>query len=250
MANRPFSEPFGGTAVSGGPLAPRSRRSVVGQADSVRRGGVSAPIIRYLLVGGGAAGETGVNNNIYQGRGGGGGGGYEVASLAVNAGTVYTVTVAGYSGGGGNPTNAFSTTANGGSSVNGGTGTAGKTGGSGGTNGGGGTGWTSDISGATTYYGGGGGGATDNGSGGGAGGGGNGGAAYQGGGSGAANTGGGGGGGGFVFGSGGGAGASGQVVIKYADSYAAANATTGSPSVTVSGGFRTYTFNGSGSITW
>jgi hypothetical protein len=39
-------------------------------------------------------------------------------------------------------------------------------------------------------------------------------------------------------------------VFRYADSFAPATATTGSPTVTVSGGFRVYTFNGSGSITF
>jgi hypothetical protein len=40
------------------------------------------------------------------------------------------------------------------------------------------------------------------------------------------------------------------VIIQYADSYPAAAATTGSPTVTVAGGFRVYTFTGSGSITF
>jgi hypothetical protein len=42
----------------------------------------------------------------------------------------------------------------------------------------------------------------------------------------------------------------GVVVIRYADNYDVAYATTGSPTVTVSGGFRTYTFTSSGSITF
>jgi hypothetical protein len=66
-----------------------------------------------------------------------------------------------------------------------------------------------------------------------------------------ANTGGGGGGSGysgsFVLGS---AGGSGVVVIRYADTFAAAASTTGSPTVTVSGGFRIYRWTGSGSITF
>jgi hypothetical protein len=63
--------------------------------------------------------------------------------------------------------------------------------------------------------------------------------------SGTANTGGGGGAGteNYMGGSGG----SGVVVIRYADTFPAAT-TTGSPTVTVSGGFRTYRFTGSGSI--
>jgi len=47
-----------------------------------------------------------------------------------------------------------------------------------------------------------------------------------------------------------GAGGSGIVIIRYADTFAAASATTGSPTVTVSGGYRIYTFTGTGSITW
>ena len=42
----------------------------------------------------------------------------------------------------------------------------------------------------------------------------------------------------------------GVVVIRYADTYDAAASTTGSPTVTVSGGFRTYRFTSSGSITF
>ena len=64
-----------------------------------------------------------------------------------------------------------------------------------------------------------------------------------------ANTGGGGGmgltGSGFGFG---GLGGSGVVILRYPDSYPAAASTTGSPSITVSGGKRIYKFNGSGSI--
>ena len=48
----------------------------------------------------------------------------------------------------------------------------------------------------------------------------------------------------------GGAGGSGVVVIRYADSFGAASSTTGSPTYTVGGGYRTYVFTGSGTITW
>jgi hypothetical protein len=64
--------------------------------------------------------------------------------------------------------------------------------------------------------------------------------------SGTANTGGGGGGGR----TGGGTGGSGIVIIRYPDSFAAPTATTGSPTVTVSGGFRIYQWTSSGSITF
>jgi hypothetical protein len=47
----------------------------------------------------------------------------------------------------------------------------------------------------------------------------------------------------------GGAGGSGIVVIRYADTYTAAS-TTGSPTITVAGGYRVYKFTTSGSITF
>jgi hypothetical protein len=46
------------------------------------------------------------------------------------------------------------------------------------------------------------------------------------------------------------AGGSGIVIIRYADSYAAATSTTGSPTITVSGGYRIYKWTGNGSITF
>jgi hypothetical protein len=62
------------------------------------------------------------------------------------------------------------------------------------------------------------------------------------------NTGGGGGGGGVASASG--QGGSGIVVIRYLDGFAAANSTTGTPNVTVAGGYRTYKWTSSGSITF
>ena len=62
-----------------------------------------------------------------------------------------------------------------------------------------------------------------------------------------ANRGGGGGGGGT--GASGGNGGSGVVILRYPDSYAAAT-TTGSPTITVSGGYRIYKFTQSGTITF
>ena len=46
-----------------------------------------------------------------------------------------------------------------------------------------------------------------------------------------------------------GSGGSEIVIIRYSDTLPAASSTTGSPTITVSGGFRIYQFTGSGSIT-
>jgi hypothetical protein len=45
-------------------------------------------------------------------------------------------------------------------------------------------------------------------------------------------------------------GGSGIVQIRYSDAFDPAVSTTGSPTVTVSGGYRLYTFTSSGSITF
>jgi hypothetical protein len=50
--------------------------------------------------------------------------------------------------------------------------------------------------------------------------------------------------------SGGAAGGSGIVIIRYPDSFGEASATTGSPTVTVAGGYRIYQWTGSGSVTF
>jgi hypothetical protein len=62
---------------------------------------------------------------------------------------------------------------------------------------------------------------------------------------------GGGGGGGDVNGSNtpASAGGSGRVIIRYADTFPLATSTTGSPTITTSGGYRIYDWTGSGSIT-
>jgi hypothetical protein len=48
----------------------------------------------------------------------------------------------------------------------------------------------------------------------------------------------------------GGTGGSGVVIIRYADTFASATSTTGSPVITVSGGYRIYNFTSSGTITF
>jgi len=45
-------------------------------------------------------------------------------------------------------------------------------------------------------------------------------------------------------------GGSGLAIIRYSDSYAAASATTGSPTITITNGYRYYAFTSSGSITF
>jgi hypothetical protein len=60
-----------------------------------------------------------------------------------------------------------------------------------------------------------------------------------------ANTGGGGGGGGNAV-----AGGSGIVIIRYLSAYDSAVSTTGSPTFTNSGGYKIYSWTGSGSITF
>jgi hypothetical protein len=45
-------------------------------------------------------------------------------------------------------------------------------------------------------------------------------------------------------------GGSGIVIVRYADTSPAATSTTGSPTITTSGGYRVYKFTSSGSITF
>jgi hypothetical protein len=66
---------------------------------------------------------------------------------------------------------------------------------------------------------------------------------------GATNT-GGGGGAGASANYAGSAGGSGVVIIRYADTYPAATSTTGSPTVTLTGGYRIYKWINSGTITF
>jgi hypothetical protein len=189
---------------------------------------------------GGGRGGTG-NGGVGQPGGSGGGG----SSWGVNAGGAGT-SGQGNTGGTSASTNPYPSGGGGGAGAVGGNASTGQ-------GGNGGVGLQSSISGTATYYAGGGAGtcyASGTPGTGGLGGGGNGGAVSSSanGYSGTTNT--GGGGGGANNGGTGGTGGSGVVVIRYADSYAAASATTGSPTVTVSGGYRIYTWTGNGSITF
>jgi hypothetical protein len=40
------------------------------------------------------------------------------------------------------------------------------------------------------------------------------------------------------------------LVFRYSDTFPLATSTTGSPTITTAGGFRTYTYTGSGSVTF
>ena len=242
------------------------------------------PTVEYLIIAGGGGGSNGggAAGNYkcsVTGESTGGGGSAE-AKAVVSPNVAYTVTV----GAGGAFIRNGCVASTGGSSVfdqitaTGGTGASSTTGGSSNTfsaavgdntrgaggsgasaagsagttdNGGnGGNGLSSSITGSAVTRGGGGGGAGASARGnGGTGGGGQG--AY---GSaadataGTANT--GGGGGGQWFAACAQSGGSGIVILRYPDSYALAQETTGSPTVTTTGGYRIYSFTGSGTITF
>lgn len=210
--------------------------------------GTSSVFGSISTYGGGGGGLTGRNG------GSGGGSGYQgnVGGKGVYPGSTYiSANRQGYDGGIGY--NGGSNSYNGGGG--GGAGAVGSNGAPAGSTGGnGGIGVQSSITGTATYYAGGGGGAgaSTNGIGG------LGGGANANGGpapnnvtpplNGTTNTGGGGGGG--NGGTGGGLGGSGIVIIRYPDTFLAAASTTGSPTITVAGGYRVYKFTASGSITF
>lgn len=215
----------------------------VGGGGGTNSNGTNSTFLSVDAVGGGGgAYMSGTRNGLSGGSGGGGsandpttigsgGGGTGGQGNGGGGGSWTTVADTWWAGGGGGGIGG----GGGGATTSNGTGVAGN----------GGAGTTSSISGVSTWYAGGGGGAgkTAMGAGGSAigGAGGNGSAP-----SGTISTGSGGGGSG---GGNGGTGGSGIVIIKYLDIYPAASSTTGSPTITVAGGYRTYIWTISGSIT-
>ena len=238
---------------------------------SVGDGGVGATnpgnstFASFTAIGGGRGGSAGGGPGAAGGSGGGASYDYGNAAAGGGAGTAGQGNRGGHGSSGGGDASA------GGGGGAGGIGTGGyangtnlASGSTGAGGGAGGIGLLSSISGTPTYYGGGGGGGGNinggnigNAAPGGLGGGGNGattaGMPNQAGTDGTANTGGGGGGGDPEVGSANfKRGGSGIVIIRYADTYPVPSATTGSPTVLTTSGYRIYSWTtvGSGSITF
>ena len=194
---------------------------------------------------GGGKGGTDTANNATTGGSGGGGGASNGATTGASGNSGGYSPVEGFAGGGnasfqGSP---YPAGGGGGSTAAGSNATGASTAGNGG------AGTANSISGTSvTYAGGGGGGVYGGGTAGTATGGGGAGNGSGNGTAGTANT--GGGGGGCSVSAVGGNGGSGIVIIRYADSAGAATSTTGSPTITVSGGYRIYKWTSSGSITF
>ena len=217
------------TVGAGGTRAVYGSTSPTNGANSIISGSGFSTV---TSIGGGRGSTNGENGGGNGGSGGGGGKNSEAGKGVYPSSTYIDAPRQGYDGGNGN------------SGFGGGGGGAGAAGGIG-SSAAGGIGLSSSITGTTTYYAGGGGGGSS-GSGGLGGGG-----TLTGGGEpidGGVNT----GGGGAASpgaGSTAGAGGSGVVILRYADTSAAAS-TTGSPTITVAGGYRVYKFTSSGSITF
>ena len=209
--------------AGGGPIANGGNSSIAG-----------TNIATILSLGGGNGGG-GIGGN--GGTGGGGQGGANAGGIGSQGGNGgFGPSVSGQNPGGGG----------GGTTGNGADGVSGLAGA-------GGTGISSSISGTLITYGGGGGGGIQQSGVGGAGndGGGNGGTGPSStGAAGSSNRGGGGGGGGGSSPGTGGSGGSGVVILRYPDTNPAATSTTGSPNITVAGGYRVYKFTQSGTITF
>ena len=219
----------------------------IGAGGAANTSGSNSVFSSITTIGGGRAGGGLGSYSAQNGGSGGGGaaGGQTTGGKGVYPGSSYLSQARqGYDGG----NNRGSAPGHGG-----GGGGAGGAGASTGGEGDGGIGVSSSITGTATYYAGGGGAGADGNQGSGGLGGGGDGVWYdqgRGGFPGTVNTGGGGGGGASRPASElGGAGGSGVVIIRYADSEAAATSTTGSPTYTVAGGYRIYKFTASGSIT-
>ena len=196
--------------------------------------GVNSVFGNIVATGGGGGGKFATAGS--DGGSGGGGGAFRTAGNYAGGIGVAGPPRQGYNGGTGGTDSVTYRHGGGG----GGAGAAGNNAGAP-SSGKGGDGLQTSISGSATYYAGGGAGGGTGQPGG-----------LGGGGSdsspGATNT-GGGGGGGTTFASIGASGGSGIVILRVSDSITA-SATTGSPTVTVTGGFRIYRFTGSGSITF
>lgn len=237
------SDSGGGGAGAGGLLysanfsvsAGTTYNLVVGAGGANQSQGSNTTGFGATAIGGGRAGGGGRSApQAYaggNGGSGGGGSGFDSYLAAGNATQGNSNGMTGYGNNGGPP----------GSGSGGGAGAAGTS------NGPGGIGRQYSISGTATYYAGGGGAPGQAGGlGGGAAG-----ASNTNGNSGTANT--GGGAGGTYNGNNnvitGGSGGSGIIIVRHSDTFATAT-TTGSPTVTTTGGYKTYVFNGNGSITW
>jgi hypothetical protein len=240
---------YGGGGGAGGylansayPITPATPYTItVGSGGAVQSSGTNS-VFGSIVSAGGGLGGTYDPSAAVAGAAGGSGGGSAFKYTTVMAGGAASPAGQGNPGGaGGLYTDPYTSGGGGGAGSSGGAATPTVSGN-------GGNGLQSSISGTATYYAGGGGGGSGNNTGGtgGLGGGGEGGANH--GKAGNVNT--GGGGGGRAVGFVGAAGGSGIVVIRYPDTFATANSTTGSPNVIYANANIIYRFWQSGTITF